>query len=181
VHNRLPWKLFDCKSQFFKGLFIPKSAVEKYTRQVIRDLIEAETQYVETRHNFMAANTLKEDNGEIVKSEAASGSNSEPFLAIVKKALDEAHDEIKATKKGKMFDLKVIYTTPRSLGGDWEATKKAVEWAFQDVIEMKRLFSDIVCGSLYPNGQASSESLPFIIPQSRERRLIQKQYTNPPF
>jgi hypothetical protein len=152
--------LFDHKSQFFKGLFIPESAVREYTRYVIKELRDrTNTQYVEIRHNFMKANTLKTDNGDEVES--ASGSSSEPFLRIIREVLEEVHDEDKRTRNAKIFDLKVIYTTPRSLG-DWVRTKRATEWALDDVIKMKRLFPELICGSLYPNAQACSNHPPEI-------------------
>ncbi|KAM3065071.1 hypothetical protein ACMFMG_006167 [Clarireedia jacksonii] len=190
---KLPWILFDFKSQFWKGLFIPKSAVKKYTRLMISDLRKARQQYVEIRHNFMKTNTLKNDNGTIADADEIS--SSVPVLKIIEDALKEVHDKIKKKKERiladmeeekeqlrekidgikkkskdipdglkekaknlhnkiqeikengcEKFDMKVIYTTPRSMGGNEVATKAATKWALEDVIKMKKLFPDLIIG-----------------------------------
>ncbi|CAL3969197.1 unnamed protein product [Diplocarpon coronariae] len=126
------WEKFNHRTQMMKGLFAYESAFRNYTRACILDFVRDNIQYAEIRPNFMAANTLKTDDG--------TGSiGNEGIMRIIDEELKTTMGEIR--KDGQYFGgMKVIYCTPRSFRNE------LVEASLDECIDLKLRYKDLICG-----------------------------------
>lgn len=126
------WDKFNHRTQMMKGLFAYESAFRNYTQACIKDFVKDNIQYAEIRPNFMSTNSLKTDDGK-------GSIGNDGIMKIIDEELRKTMDQI--SKRGDYFGgMKVIYCTPRSF------QNAQIEIALDECIELKKKYSDLLCG-----------------------------------
>lgn len=119
-----------------KGLFNYESAFRNYTRACILDFVDDNIQYAEIRPNFMAANSIKSDDG-------SSTLGNADMMRFIDEDLKNTMEEIQSRKekdRNYFGGMKVIYCTPRSF------QKQQVEVALNECIVLKQKYPKLLCG-----------------------------------